>query len=418
MSHVVDERSLWPSAAPTAPSARLLFLDVLRGVSLFGIFTLNLAVFSGFIFMAPEEMAALPTAPLDLPATYVIVWLGYGKFYSLFSLLFGIGFALQLESAARAGDRRLRRFRRRLLVLLIIGFVHLTFIWDGDILALYALVGFALIPLRWLSQRALVRSAVILVMLPVVEQGLIVISQGALDPGAPLLAVGNRWLVALGFDADAPPYPLLRDASLGEAVRFQVTGLWFRWAELITEGRPFKVLAMFLLGLWVGRSGMLRNLDPWAPLLRRVRLLGFGFGLAPALVHTLVLLRFPAPTSWWSLLAALGYALGVAPLALAYAAHFALLWRQPSWRTRLSWLAPAGRMALTNYLGQSVIAILIFYGAGLGLMGRAGPVTWPLIAVFVVTLQALASRWWLARHRFGPMEWLWRRATYGKLADA
>ena len=99
-------------------------------------------------------MAALPTAPIDLPAALVILWLGYGKFYSLFSLLFGIGFALQLESAARDGDQRLRRFRRRLLVLLAIGLVHLTFIWEGDILALYALVGFALIPLRRLSQRA------------------------------------------------------------------------------------------------------------------------------------------------------------------------------------------------------------------------------------------------------------------------
>jgi uncharacterized protein len=403
-------------AGPTSSSARLPVLDVLRGIALFGIFTLNLAIFSGFIFMSANERAALPTAPLDLPAIVVIVWFGYGKFYSLFSLLFGIGFALQLESAVRAGDQRLRRFRRRLLVLLLIGFIHLTLVWDGDILTLYALVGFALIPLRRLSQRALVVTAAILIFLPVVEQGLIVISRGALDPGAPLLAVGNRWLVALGFEANASPYPLLRDAPLSEAVRFQVTGLWFRWADLLTTGRPFKVLAMFLLGLWAGRSGMLREPDPWVPLLRRVRLLGFAVGLWPAFVHALVLLRFVAHDSWWPFVGAVAYALGVAPLALAYAAHLALLWQQPIWRARLGWLAPAGRMALTNYVGQSVIAILAFYGLGLGLMGRSGPATWPVIAIIVVVLQALASRWWLERFRFGPMEWVWRRATYGRLA--
>ena len=143
-------------AAPTPSSDRLPLLDATRGVALLGIFTLNLAPLSGFVFMKPEEMSALPTAAVDLPAALVILWLGYGKFYSLFSLLFGIGFALQIDSAARDSDQRLRRFRRRLLVLLAIGFVHLTFIWEGDILALYALVGFALIPLRRLSQRALI----------------------------------------------------------------------------------------------------------------------------------------------------------------------------------------------------------------------------------------------------------------------
>ena len=197
-------------AAPTPSSDRLPLLDATRGVALLGIFTLNLAPLSGFVFMKPEEMSALPTAAVDLPAALVILWLGYGKFYSLFSLLFGIGFALQIDSAARDSDQRLRRFRRRLLVLLAIGFVHLTFIWEGDILALYALVGFALIPLRRLSQRALIATAAVLLVLPVVEQALIVASHGALDPGAPLLEIAGRWQTAMGFAADATPYPVLK----------------------------------------------------------------------------------------------------------------------------------------------------------------------------------------------------------------
>ena len=356
----------------------------------------------------------MPTAPIDLPAALVILWLGYGKFYSLFSLLFGIGFALQLESAARDGDQQLRRFRRRLLVLLAIGLVHLTFIWEGDILALYALVGFALIPLRRLSQRGLIVMAAVMLLLPVVEQALIVVSHGALDPGAPLLAMGVRWQVAMGFGDNAEPYPVLKYAGLVDALRFQLSGFWFRYADLLTTGRPFKVLGLFLIGLWVGRSGMLRDPEPWVPLLRRVRLLGFAVGLPSALAQAVLEVRPDPSDSPWKLLGSVAYALGVAPLALAYASHLALLWRRPVWRDRLVWAIPAGRMALTNYLMQTVIAITLFYGIGLGLMGQAGPVTWPIIAGVVVLLQAAASWWWLGRFPFGPMEWLWRMATYGR----
>jgi len=404
------------SSAPTSSSARLPLLDATRGVALLGIFTLNLAPLSGFVFMKPEEMSALPTAAVDLPAAVVILWLGSGKFYSLFSLLFGIGFALQIDSAARDNDQRLRRFRRRLLVLLAIGFVHLTFIWEGDILALYALVGFALIPLRRLSQRALIATAAVLLVLPVVEQALIVASHGALDPGAPLLEIAGRWQTAMGFAADATPYPVLKYASFTEAMRFQLSGIWFRYADLLTTGRPFKVLAMFVLGLWVGRSGMLRDIEPWVPLLRRVRLVGFAVGLPAALVQALMEIRPDPPDSPWKLLGAAAYALGVAPLALAYASHLALLWRRAIWRDRLAWAIAPGRMALTNYLMQTVIAIALFHGIGLGLMGEAGPVTWPLIAGVVVALQAAISWWWLGRVPFGPMEWLWRRATYGRFS--
>jgi uncharacterized protein len=403
-------------AAPTASSDRLPLLDATRGIALLGIFTLNLAPFSGFVFMKPEEMAALPTAAVDLPAALVILWLGYGKFYSLFSLLFGIGFALQIDSAARDSDQRLRRFRRRLLVLLAIGFVHLTFIWEGDILALYALVGFALIPLRRLSQRALIATAAVLLVLPVVEQALIVASHGALDPGAPLLEIAGRWQTAMGFAADATPYPVLKYASFTEAMRFQVSGIWFRYADLLTTGRPFKVLAMFVLGLWVGRSGMLRDIEPWVPRLRRVRLVCLVIGLPAALVQALMEVSPSPPGSPLQILAAAAYALGVAPLAVAYAAHLALLWRRDIWRDRLAWAIAPGRMALTNYLMQTVIAIALFHGIGLGLMGEAGPVTWPLIAGVVVAFQAAISWWWLGRFPFGPMEWLWRRATYGRLS--
>ena len=414
-SEIGDSRSAISfRVPPTAPTDRIPVLDALRGLALFGIFLMNLAVFTGFIFMPPADMASLPTAAIDRPIALVMVWLAYGKFYSLFSLLFGIGFALQLDSALRNGDTRLSRFKRRLAVLLLIAFVHLTFIWEGDILALYAMIGFLLIPCRRFSQRQLILAAAILVATPIAQQALIVASHGALDPGAPLLEAGKRWQLAMGLGADVEPYPFLTTASLREALWFQLSGFWFRYADLLSTGRPFKVLAVFLLGLWAGRSGILRDLDASTPLLMRVRRWGYIVGLPSALLQAMLLLTGTDPLSPASIVEAAAYALGMVPLALAYAAHVSLLWRRQAWRDRLSLVIPAGRMALTNYLSQTFIAIALFYGIGLGLMGKVGPTLWPVITVAVVGLQCAASWWWLARYRFGPMEWLWRAATYGR----
>ena len=398
-------------AGPTAERERLDILDACRGFALGGIFLLNLAVFTGFVYMPRELAAALATARFDLPALGLIIWLGYGKFYSLFSLLFGIGFALQLAAAEHRGDDRLGLFRRRLTVLALMGAVHL-YLWEGDILVLYALVGFLLIPFRRAASPTLLRWAVALVFAPVALQALITATGGRADPGAPLLAAGDAVLVASGFPPGTPPYPLLRDAGWIEYLRFQLSGLFFRYADLLTTGRPFKVLAMFLVGLWVGQSGMLRDLDRWIPMLRRVRIWGFSLGLPAALAQAAFLANGTPGNSWLKVVESLAYALGVAPLALGYASTYALLWCNPIRRRRLQWLAPAGRMALTNYLMQTAIAIAIFYGIGFGFMGRVGPIWWVPITIVVLAAQGAISRWWLARFSFGPAEWIWRQATY------
>ena len=398
---------------PTAEGDRLEVLDAMRGFALGGIFLLNLAVFSGFAFMTPEMMSASPTAAVDLPVAGLVVWLGYGKFYSLFSLLFGIGFSLQLAAAVRRGDERLRVFQRRLLVLLAIGAVHL-YIWEGDILVLYALVGFFLIPFRRLPDRTLLRSSVALLFAPVLLEVLIVATHGALDPGAPLLRAGDAALVATGFPAGTMPFPVLRDAGWAEYLRFQLSGVFFRYADLLSTGRPFKVLAMFVLGLWVGRSGMLTDMTPWLPTLRRMRVWCFAVGLPAAAMHAMLMLGGSGGSEWLKVAGAAAYALGVAPLALGYATTFVILWQSEAWRSRLERLAPAGRMALTNYLTHTVVAMTVFYGIGFGLMGRLGPVWWPLMVVAMISAQVAISRWWLARFAFGPMEWIWRQATYGR----
>jgi uncharacterized protein len=414
------------------PADRLSFLDAARGWALLGVYLVNLVAFSGMIFMSPEQWSALPTPGIDrLLMLFVLVFL-YGKFYSIFSLLFGIGFALQLRAAEGRGDEGgLPRFRRRLLGLLAIGLVHLTFVWEGDILAFYALLAFLLIPFRHASDRTLVRVAIALLLAPVALEAVKVASGGRLDPGPPIFAMGEAILGRIGFPPKATPLDVLPTAGWHELVRFQLAGPFFRYGDLLSTGRPFKVLAMFLLGLSIGKSQWLRQIDTTLrpgpgslrPCARRLFTWGLAVGVPANLVHAaLMVVASGSPSAGVEgaypglrMVEALAYACGVAPLALAYVAGFALLWtRHPTPPRLLAAPSPAGRMALTNYLMQTLVSLFVFTGIGLGLMGKVGPAIWLPLGVAVFTVQVLASGWWLERFRYGPFEWIWRQWTYGR----
>lgn len=192
-------------------------------------------------------------------------------------------------------------------------------------------------------------------------------------------------------------------------------GFFFRIGDLLFQWRVCKVLAMFLLGLWIGQHQVFRQLEHYRPMLRRVAVWGLAVGLPACLLNGYLNLSVPYNQGEAAGLIFAGlYALGVGPLALGYAASFGLLWLRPGARRLLRQLAPVGRMALTCYLGQSVIGTLLFSGFGLHLAGRVGPtLLWPL-AAGIILLQLLLCRWWLRHFRFGPMEWVWRSLSYGR----
>lgn len=394
-------------AAPVALDERIYVLDALRGFALLGVFVANMHSFSAWFMIGPDGQAALAGAVGRDVEGLVFAWLIDGKFYTIFSLLFGLGFALQLDRLDRRGDAAAARFRRRMFGLLLIGAIHLCMIWYGDILTLYALSGFILLTVRRWSDRRLLRVATGLILLPVPAAFALHLTGLPADLG--LYGVSDRLATATGHSVmDIPAWIAAPD--WGSFADWQISGVPFRIGSLIAQWRLPKVVAIMMIGLWVGRRLIDGTLLTDRARLGRVLRWGLAIGL-PASLLTAAMGGIEGPYGWRLALAEVGYALGVVPLGLAYAAAFVLAW--PRRQRSLGVFAPVGRMALTNYLSQSVISVAIFHGIGLGLAAKLGPLQFVPLAIAIFALQILVSRLWLARFGQGPMERLWRWMTYG-----
>lgn len=383
-------------------------LDVIRGVAVLGILVVNIYAFSGYDFISPSQRAALPASRFDELADFAVGFLAEGKFYCLFSFLFGVGFSVFIQRASARGlaADAIRLFKRRLVGLLLIGLVHSILIWFGDILATYAVLGFALIPFVRRDDRSVLRWATIMLLAPI---GLYTVLLGlaSLGPAPPPQAAGMGLPPILVTAIDGIARGNYLDLVRGNVI-FTIGNVLRR---LILMFFP-RVLGMFLLGFYAGRAGIFANLDAHAPLLRRVCAAGFAVGLPLSFLVAAFSSDDPRPPDLRGILDTTLQSIAAPALALGYAAGLCLLFRRAP--KAMQALAPVGRMALTSYLTHSVVGVLVFYGIGLRLFGRVS-LTMALagcVGFFVV--QMIASRAWLAIALFGPAEWLWRSFTYRK----
>lgn len=396
---------------PVRPRERFIILDALRGLALFGICLANFPEFSLYTFQSPEVVAAMPTAGMDRVVRFFQYVFIDGKFYSLFSLLFGIGFSIMMSHSMEKGRDGLAVFYRRMGILALIGLLHLMLLWSGDILLLYALTGLLLPLFRNVPDRKLLAMAAVLVFCPILMDALKVLSGYRFDLAAP---VGGavRYFNGLSGITDANFGRWLVDGEhYSDVLKFTLSGAFIRVQELLEGNRMFKVLGLFLLGLYVGRKGIYASLETRRELLKKVCRCGFLAGLPLSFLyaaHALHLLG-GGPVA-----GAFLYAVSVIPLSLAYAAVFCLWFLRRREALLFRALAAPGRMALSNYIGQSVLGMILFYGIGFRLGASLGLVQVEWIASAVFLFQMLLSRVWLKFCLFGPLEWGWRMLTYGK----
>ena len=409
MTSASAETLVAADAAALPVRDRIQALDVLRGIAVGGILCANVLVFFGHFVMPPERIAALPTARADHVVLLFEHVLVDAKFYSVFSLLFGIGFGLQL---ARGGEAAVPRFRRRLRILLGIGAIHAILIWAGDILMLYALLGFTLPWFERKSDRDLLRWVVRLLAIPTV---LYVIGLAIWLIVAPHAAATGE----VGAADRIPPsifgfFERMGTGNLKDALLGNQIFLAARWADLFLSVRFPKVLGMFVLGLWTVRAGIAVSPAAHRDTLAKWSRLGLGIGL-PANILATAIFEHAAylPPSIGGLAGVTMQAIGVPMLAIGYAATVGLL-VVDGWKW-ITVFAPVGRMALTNYLTHSIVCVTLSYGFGFGLWWRIGASRAMLIAAAIILVQIPLSALWLSRFRFGPVEWVWRRLTYGRV---
>lgn len=374
---------------PLAKAERIEALDILRGFALFGVFAVNIAGFAaptwvpGYI---PPSWTGIDAAAAFFTETFLSL-----KFFTLFSFLFGAGFAVQMGRAEASGRDFMSFYPRRLFALFCFGLLHHVLAWEGDILKLYALMGFALLLFRKTGDRGILAAAVLAWFLG--------------SAGYVFAEVFMNQGQVIDFDTYlAANRAAYRDGGFIAACRFRLWDLAHTSGELaLSQGGI--AFSMFLTGLYVGRKGFLARLDRLPGLPRLVWLSGIA-GLA------LTALYMALPRGLPSTIAA---AFTNAALTAFYASAVLLAASAPSRARFLAPLAAGGRMALTNYVLQSVLASLAFFGYGAGLYERLGPGAWLGFVIVTYAAQLAASGWWLSRFRFGPLEWVWRGLTYGSL---
>lgn len=407
------------SFSPTTAKERHVLLDALRGLALLGIALANYPEFALWTFLSADEQSAMPTAGLDQVVRFLQYMLVDGKFYTIFSLLFGIGFALILSR------HPVSLFVRRMAILVVIGACHLMFLWSGDILLLYA-IGGLLLPLFFrLKDKVLLWLAACLILIPV---GLDALTEFAsIDFAGPFY---NLWWTEASRQGITEENfaTWLRDAdSYPQMFAFLQQGACERIWEFVSGHRLPKVVGLFIIGYLIGKHRLYARLDEYRFWLRRLCLYALSWGLpASALYAWSATEGHP----WGLTVHSLLYAVSVIPLAFGYIALFSLIFMRSPQSPKLhsarfsptgeveggffTFLAAPGRMALTNYLSQSLIGVLLFYGLGFGLGCSVGLIYIELTALAVFVVQIAVSRWWLRHFRFGPLEWIWRMLTYGR----
>jgi uncharacterized protein len=375
---------------------RIELVDAIRGFALLGICLVH--------FMEYFELYWINQDPTLLHN--IIFFLFAGKAYAIFALMFGLSFFIIMDNQARKGVNFSYRFAWRLVVLLIIGYIH-TLLYLGDILSVLGIIGLSLLFVQKLSNRWLLAAAALcLLQLPFYYQFYAALNNWPGANDAPL-----HWAVF------PEVYGALAKADFAGLVAINSwDGLTAKWLFFVESGRGIQLVGLFIIGLILGRIGFFTQVERFA----KARMVALGIALGATIVF------FSAENYIKQLPADILQEKGMAKMYLeqlagsysstAVMAAILLLFMQlylwqPTGKM-LNILAPCGRISLSIYLVQAVVGIPIFYPAGLGGYLTLGQTNSLLLGIAFYGLLIVIAHWWVKRFYYGPVEWLWRSATY------
>ncbi|MDJ1479070.1 DUF418 domain-containing protein [Cytophagaceae bacterium YF14B1] len=395
---------------------RLQVVDFLRGFALLGILIAHIVSWfdggplPGSIYQKAFENIPVWQQILNGITQFISEVLVRGKFFSFFSFLFGLSFALQLFSFEKKSGNFLGRYAWRLVILGLIGLAH-SLHWRGDILSIYAPLGFLLLLFRKLPDKIILTLAILLVIN--IPTRLTAIYQQYL----PQSSKAQQEQQNKQSEKEAEQYyQIMMHGSYAENLKANFKALEMKKNFQIESGRIYITFGFFLLGLYAGRKKIFEQFPVNKLFFKKIlQYSGFiALGLLIAGICLGVMYNNnPQPPPAILFIFMTIYDSFNALLTLFYIAGITLLFAKPVWNSRLLHFAPVGKMALTSYVSQTVIGLLLFYGyCGLGLVGIIPPWICFLLSAPIFLLQMQFSKWWLSRFKYGPLEWIWRSATY------
>lgn len=392
-------------------SSRIEIIDALRGLALAGILICHMT--ENYIgSMSPQSFNdAVHVGLVDNIIDGLVFFFLRGKFIALFSFLFGLSFFIQMDNGAKRGKPFGGRFLWRLIILLAIGYVHSLF-YRGDILTIYAFLGLFLIPFYRLKSKWLLVISAFLFLGIARYIVYLFIGTDSIWGGSPEMDANAAWVIDY--------YNVLKEGSLWDV--FKANGLQGHLDKSDYQfsifGRGYFTFAFFLLGLFAGRQDYFKNYNTHNKLIKKIVIwssitLVLSFGIVAAAFSQV------GPDggldSWFAMIGLSAVDIGNMAMTFLWIAVFIILYKKTKPERWLSKLAPYGRMALTNYVLQSIIGTFLLYGWGLGLIGELRQLYTFLIALVFIALQVWLSKIWLARFNYGPLEWLWRSLTFFKI---
>ncbi|MCR6640352.1 MAG: DUF418 domain-containing protein [Sporocytophaga sp.] len=389
------------------PTDRLEIIDVLRGIALFGLFSVHMQEhFELFLF--PESKSEILKS-LDKGINEVVYFLFAGKAYALFAFLFGLSFFIQMKRQAEKGIDFKGRFLWRLIVLGVIGWFH-SLIYSGDILTFFFVMGFVLLLLDKLPSWVLIVLAIFFILqLPFV-----------------LIAIGksisqdfqrNPLLITMDaiFKSSAPVFS---KGTFTDVISFNIfEAQKSKWLFMFLYGRVFQTLGLFMIGIVIGRSGFFRTIDSYRQHCKLALIFASVVFLPLYIFNRYYLPEIAADKviieAWTIILSS--YA-NFAFVVMIFTG-FVLLYQIEAISKRMDILKYIGRMSLTTYVMQSIVWVPLIYGYGAGLYDSIGFFYSFLLGILFFIIQILFSKWWMKRYHYGPIEWLWRSVTYLSVQD-
>ncbi|MBT9249628.1 DUF418 domain-containing protein [Bacillus halotolerans] len=374
---------------PVSLRERVHFLDIVRGFALLGIIIVN-------YFLIVDSVKGFEMTSDDVLHN-LVSWFAEGKFVTLFSFLFGVGFMIFMDRAAQKVDSPNKLFARRLSILLGFGILHITFVWVGDILSFYAISGFLLLAFYKRTAKTVLRWIIALIVFQFLT---------------PVFTIVYNVINTAGQkNPNFSEFTLFSHSSLT-----YIESISVRWTDMVTMAASsfhmiYSMFLMFLLGVYFVKMEFFKDMEAKKPIWKRIWIIST---IAFLITQSSILLDMFNFSNISSVLGQNGGLTG----SMFYMSTFAMLFLYvPQLRGPMMIFTKVGRMSLTCYLLHSIIGTVLFLRYGFGLAGHiqsAGTFMFSLAVYFVLMI---FSTLWLRRFKYGPMELIWRKLTYGKVNE-